>query len=96
MVLIRKKNANAVVAAVREFRLSIVLSLCKIVWKGFVWNDLERFDVSVNVLSIGAVGKYSEREEDARRGEKGVLYICSQRKKRINIRLFLSKHQICG
>lgn len=88
----RKRRANAVVAAVQEFMLSIVLSLCKVVWKIFVWNDLERFDVRkacVNVLSIGAVGKYSERERKrVRDEERRVLYTCSQRKKSINIRLF--------
>lgn len=82
MVLMRKRRVNAVVAAVQEFRLSIVLSLCKIVWKRFFWNDLERFDVrkACNVLSIGAVGKYSEREiEEGAREEGRGLFICALR-----------------
>lgn len=86
MVLMRKRRANAVVAAVQELRLSIVLSLCKIVWKRFFWNDLERFDVrkACNVLSIGAVGKYSEREREKRvreRREGGYLYVLSEEEK---------------
>lgn len=93
MELMRERRANAVVAAVREFRFSIVLSLCRIVWERFVWNDLERFDVRkacINVLSNGAVGKYCVRVRESVQDEerRGFFIPSSGREKSINIRIF--------
>lgn len=64
-----------------------MLSLWKIVWKRFVWNDLERFDVRKACINVRCGKVFSvceseiEKDRENERREGGSLYQLSGEEK---------------